>query len=113
VNSLVRNTKDYGLKLQKAVAGGQQVLIANTTFSNTATLGHWPINVNGGGLGLDNVSFVGVGKRPFLYGGWKGQGAVFNISGSVTVHAGGIPEGCEAAYPPGSADNTLVVDCVN
>jgi len=113
VNSLVRNTKDYGLKLQKAVAGGQQVIISNTTFLNTATSGHWPINVNGGGLQLANVTFVGVGKRPFLYGGWRGQGAVFNISGSATVHAAGDVEACEAFYSPGSANNTLCVNCVN
>lgn len=105
-NTTIRNTSDFGLRINKQTAGGMVVHVVNTLLENVAHMGHWPILIQGGGLLFDNVSIKDPLSRAWLEAGWQTPQAVTNVQGTVSVWT---PTGqCAANFNVSRGDNVNV-----
>jgi hypothetical protein len=87
---VISNAGGAGILFQRNGTTGATVEFSNIVLRDTATAwyssyGHWPLDISGGGLTLNNITIYDSRPRPFLYGGWYERIPTAGVTGTVTV----------------------------
>ena len=87
---IISNSGGAGILFQRNGTTGATVEFSNIVLRDTATAwyssyGHWPLDISGGGLVLNNITIYDSRPRPFLYGGWYESIPTAGVTGTVTL----------------------------
>lgn len=116
---VITNVGGAGILFERNGSAGAAVEFTNVVLRDTATAwyssyGHWPLDISGGGVVLNNVTVFDSRPRPFLYGGWY-AGSTGGIRGTVTVvtnvSAATYPACAPYYFNASGGANSLQVDC--
>ena len=107
---------DAGFYFQRNGSSGQAIELNDVWFNNTATqvfsmFGHWPLEINGGGVTLTNVVIHDPVARPFLYGGWEKPFFASAVTGDVTVYSNSTRSCSPYFNNASSTGNSVKVTC--
>jgi hypothetical protein len=116
---IITNVGGAGILFERNGSTGAAVEFTNIVLRDTATewyssYGHWPLDISGGGVVLNNVTVFDSRPRPVLYGGWY-AGSTGGISGTVTVvtnvSAATYPACAPYYFNASGGANSLQVEC--
>eukprot|EP00039_Didymoeca_costata_P015420 m.262101 g.262101 ORF g.262101 m.262101 type:complete len:833 (-) comp16222_c0_seq1:188-2686(-) len=86
-NCIVENTGDFGMRFEKINATGATIEVTNSTLTNVAYKGHFPILIQAGGVSFNDVVVNDTDHtRNWLEAGWRTSQPVTNVVGNVTVY---------------------------
>ena len=116
---VITNAGGAGIAFERNGTAGASVEFSNIVLRDTATAwyssyGHWPIDISGGGVALNNITVHDSHPRPFLYSGWYGP-STGGVTGTVTVFtnvsATEYPACTPCWFNASGGANSLQVDC--
>jgi len=116
---VITNAGGAGILFERNGTAGATVVFSNIVLRDTATAwyssyGHWPLDISGGGVVLDNITVFDSRPRPFLYGGWYAP-PTGGVTGTVAVYTNvsvaTFPACTPVFFNSSGGANSLQVDC--